>query len=112
MSSMPPGAGEDRGRTGGERPGQRADPRDPPSGYYEPGSPPLPAPDLRAPPARARPPRLHPPLQPAASSPSTQPTSSRPRQWNRSFAHSTVFPLQLTRRDLLGGVLHEYEAAA
>jgi len=25
---------------------------------------------------------------------------------------ATVYPLQVTRRDLLGGVLHEYEAAA
>jgi hypothetical protein len=68
---------------------------------------PRPDPHPRPSPPRARPPRLPPPLQRAQATPRTRPP---PTQWPQTDAPLNA-PDRLHRRDLLGGLIHEYEAA-
>ncbi len=81
-------------------------------GRQRPQGVPRPAPDLRPPPARARPPRLHPPLQRAASTPSLDLRPPDRGGGTDPPPTATLITPHVRRRDLLGGLLHEYEAAA
>ena len=69
---------------------------------------PRPDPDRQPPPARARAPRLHRPLQPTPAAPSL---SLRPP--DESASGSAPAPAGLVRkRELLGGLINQYKAAA
>jgi hypothetical protein len=73
---------------------------------------PRPAPHRRPPPARARPPHRRPSLQPREAPSRARPQTSRIEAPSPVRSSTAQHAHHVTRHDLLGGLIHEYEPAA